>query len=251
MPIWKTPLLALSAVVLIASSVFAADNVRLLTVIFPPVSIDEGDGRLSGLYVETMREAARRVGHSGQFDVLPLARMNEVAAKEPNTIACIARGPERETKYQWIRPYGYDHMVLVTLKGVRYRSFDDLPKTKSLAVSAGSSMEAAAHRHGYENLSVAKTERAAFELLMAKRVDGWVAYRGTALFLLKQMNLQPDAFDFSAPFATMNYYIAASPGTPVETVRAWGEAFDSIVADGTYIALYDRYRDMIEPLAPP
>lgn len=251
MPPWKMPSLVLLALALAVFPARAADGVRLLAVVFPPVAIDEGDGRLSGLYIDTMRDLARRLGHSGAFEVLPLARLNEVAATEPNVIGSIARGPERESKYQWIRPYGYDHIVLVTLKGARYRTFDDLPKTKALAVSAGSSMEAAAHRHGFENLSVVKTERAAADMLISGRADGWVAYRGTASFMLKRLNLGPDAFEFSAPFATMNYYIAASPGTPAPAVRAWGEAFDAMVADGTYARLFERYRGMIEPLAPP
>jgi polar amino acid transport system substrate-binding protein len=228
----------------------AADDVRLLTVIFPPVAIDDGDGKLSGLYVDSMREVAKRVGHSGEIEVMPLARLNEVTKSEKNVVACVARSPEREPNYQWIRQYGYDHMVLITPKGAKYATVGDFPKTKSLGVSIGSSMEAAARRAGFENLTQVKTERANAEMLAAGRIDGWVAYRGTATYLFKQMNAKPEDFEYSAPIATMNYYFAASLSTPAETAEKWGKAFDAMVADGTYDTFYQRYKDMIFPLAP-
>jgi polar amino acid transport system substrate-binding protein len=235
---------------LAAPAANAADEIRLLAVIFPPIAIDEGDGGLSGLYIDSMREIAKRVGHGGEIEVLPLARLNEIAATEKNVIACVARSPERESKYQWIRQYGYDHMVLVTRKGEKFATLDDFPRTRTIGVSIGSSMEAVARRHGHDNLIRANSERANAEMLSAGRIDGWIAYRGTATYMFRRVNLKPGDFEFSEPVATMNYFIAASPGTPIETVQTWGAAFDAIVADGTYGKFYERYKDMIYPLAP-
>lgn len=226
----------------------AADGVRMAGVIFPPVVIDEGGNKLSGLYYDVMKEIAGRLGEKQELEIYPLQRLNEVGKTEKNVILTVGCNPTRVNDYRWLRAYGNDQMVLVTPKTRKGGAIDTYPKDLRIGVGIGSSMEVAAKAAGFTNLIPIRTEKSAADMLAAGRLDGWVAYHGTAVYTFQQENMKADDFEYSSPLTKAVYFIVASNETPKEVSDKWGKAFDAIVADGTYDKYYQKYASMVSPL---
>lgn len=227
----------------------AAPTERLAAPDFPPIAVEERDGRLTGPFPDLMREIARRIGHSGEMEVLPLARLNDIAVAQPNILFAVGRNPWRELSYQWVFCFGTDHLAIISHPRAPIRRIEEATADKTIAVMIGSTMETLAMVTGIGTTVSVRSDELALEMVAAKRVNGWLAYAGSALHLIEKTHRRETDFVFSEPVRPMRYYLGTGLTTPVETVQRWRTAFDSLRADGTYERILAPYAPKVLPCA--
>ncbi|WP_207063233.1 ABC transporter substrate-binding protein [Motiliproteus sp. SC1-56] len=233
---WLLWLLAL------AGCVQGAEPVRLVAAELAPYAYEEA-GQVSGLGVAIMREAARRLGHNGDVDLMPFKRAYQNARQGHHLLMTpVARIAAREGEVQWALRYVDDVFFYVSRAGSAPLNHERARHGASIAVLAGSAPLAVLRAGGVENFSEQTRDIANINLLRVGRVDGWFT---SALLLsaafAENPELDPADFIIGEPVSRHCVYIVASNDTPEAALRPWQSAFEAMQADGTYQTILDRF----------
>ena len=200
------------------------------------------DGKAAGIVPDVVLATAERVGHSGEANfTLPILRSLEMAKEQPNTFVYLTATPDHQPDYTMVFCFLKDRMGGVWKKTRSWKSFDTMPKTSIFGFILGSPAPELLATMGFSNFSPVRMSVQNVEKLIADRIDVWMAYSSAQHYFLQQFGQKSEDFVFSRPLVTTDVCLATSKATSPEVVAKWRNAFKSIVADGTYNAIRQRY----------
>ncbi len=207
----------------------------------PPYVIEQ-DGIGSGPAVELLQPMARAIGIDPTVRIIPFQRAL-IALDQGNTIyPALLRTPQRETRYIWIGEVYADRAVFFTRRSSSaVTNLDAARQLPRISVMRGSELQNMLRSFGLENFETTNSEADNARLLQAERIDGWFALRAVGRATWAELKFSPAELRASEAFATLPFWIAASPNLPKDAVNTMRSVYRAMRADG-------RYRRIVAPL---
>ncbi|MBL4786114.1 MAG: transporter substrate-binding domain-containing protein [Cohaesibacteraceae bacterium] len=236
--------LTLAATLMPGMSAFAsATEVRILTEDFEPFDYME-DGELKGIAVAIVREMNKRVGYTGEIEVLPWKRAYKMTEKIPNVgLFSMARVGSREGKFQWVGPlFAMNETVFIDANSdVKIENLDDLRNVDSVLMQAGGGAQKMSKKAGLENImEVHDAGKLAFMLLKGRTVA--VVMPDVAMaHELKKQGKDSTAVRSVGTYGRLGLYLSFSNATAKDVVKKWEDAYASMVTDGTLAKIRAEY----------
>jgi len=231
-----------------AGAAGAAEPMKLMTIEFAPIfGIKEEGKPLSGFSVEVIQELGRRVTGDTKIEILPVARLQEVATTTPNVLTVVTLTEWRRPLYTWIAEEASDRLVVATPRGKRVVSLDALPKDVELGVLISSTMEKMAREKGFTNVSAVKAEASNLAKLQEGRIGAWLSYASLIQYEAAKAGVAADTFEYSDPVDVVHLYLVTSKDTPEAVYAPYRDAFAAMRKDGGYDAILAKYKGMIQP----
>ena len=243
----RTFLQCLFLALLLVCSGVRATALQAVTEDYPPFSMIQPDGRVTGFSVELVRLLLARAGLVAEPQIMPWARAFAQAQGRPNVlIFSMGRLPEREALFEWVLTLLKTDLCLYSWQG-RVRPVAKLEAARGLQIATvnGDSGERILVEHGFvvgQELQSSAHYSLNLEKLKAGRVDLWIANSAMAYHLVRQAGYDPQR-DLTQVYCIPPYpvYLAASLGTSPETVARLRAAFVTLQQDGTLAELRRRW----------
>lgn len=215
-------------------------------------------GRIEGLNVDVLREAAARLGIAIEFRAMPWRRLESELARPQGTVDCafaMSRTPAREQYLEFgkvaLQPTEYALFVRRddTLPAVG--KLDDLAG-KVIGVRAGFRLPeaiAAGVAQGRWSIAEVPTDAANFQKLALRRIDAVLADGVVGQYTVKQLKLQ-GIVRVAPPLARFDTYIVfrKNKGSPA-LAAAFDRAFRRMRQDGSFTRITSAYlgAPLLEP----
>lgn len=236
----------LFALVLLCTGV-RATALQVVTEDYPPFSMIQPDGRVTGFSVELVRLLLARAQLAAEPQVMPWARAFAQAQERPDVLVfSMARLPEREALFEWVVPLTETNLCLFSWQG-RVRPLANLEAARGLQIATvnGDAGERILLANGFvvgRELQASAHYSLNLEKLKAGRVDLWIANRAVAAYLAHQAGYDPQR-DLAQAYCAPPYplYLAASLGTSPEVMARLRAAFVTLQRDGTLAELQRRW----------
>lgn len=222
-------------------------------VLSPPYSLRDGQGGYRGLHVDLVREALRRMQCEARFVDIPWARAwRELQTGELDMVPGAANTAERQGFALFSRPTNSArNVVFVPMEGrkkFRITRLADIVGTDfRLGVrrdaSYGAEYDQLVSTPAFASrLSFVPSANSALQMMAAGRLDGWVADELTGLMTVTEMGLGKQVVRSALITSDEADLVAFSKATsdPAQ-VQKFNEAIASMVADGSYKKLLERY----------
>ncbi len=203
---------------------------------FPPFEDVDARGQVVGFDVDLAREIGRRldvsvsfipIGFDGLADAVMAARADAVISAFPYD--------ERLTQdVRYSQPYFEAGLVLTTRAGSALASPEQLAGA-TIAVEWGSQGDAWTREQGLSDIVRTETPDAALDAVLSGRADAAVVDAVTAALFPK-----PGLTILAPPLVSEPYVIVLSRHAP-KLAEAVDDALGSIIADGAWTALAERY----------
>ncbi|WP_404426421.1 substrate-binding periplasmic protein [Thalassospira australica] len=224
-------------------SKITARTVKIYTEDFAPFNYATEDG-LTGAGADMVREMAKRLGHDGNFEILPWKRALQIVKAKPGTaVFSMVRTSERENEYKWVGPILVTRgwLYKMTSSSLEIRELDDARKVAAIGVQAGGAAERMLHEQGFNNLAALYTPGNALQLLASDRIDLWEASDLVMEHQRRKFELAASEIEPVIGLGTYRLYLAFSPQTPDFVVRPWQMALEELCRDGTFAAIGRKY----------
>ena len=216
------------------SYIKAEEVLRVVTENWRPYSYEENK-TAKGSATEVIRKVLEKANIQYKIRVYPWARAYKIATEEKNVlIYAIARTPERENNFKWVRPItAPDNTYLYKLserKDIIINTLDDAKKYQ-IGVIRKSVYHQFLTKHGFlDNLQVVAKQGLNHKKLLTKRIDLWAEGESNLQAEIKG-KIPNDSFcRFEKAFLLFSspYYMAFSKSTPDEIVDKVKSAFDQL-----------------------
>lgn len=229
------------------SSILLAENLKFLSVDFPPYTYQTPTGGAGAMY-DVVQEISKRLKTPAAIEFVPWTRARFEAENKPNiAIMPLARTAEREHLYTWLIHVLDDPYVLITLKNSKFDiSSFKTAKDLKIGILAGSVADVLLRKMGFTNLELGSTDIQNVKKLKLGRIDAWVApYSCRGRYVLEG-GLGDKDLRAGLELTILHEYLGASKSLDAETVKEWQKAFASMKKDGSYAAIMKKYG--IKPL---
>ncbi len=231
---------------LLHSPAHAVDEVRLLaaeTAFFCVAKGVPGSGEATGFACEVVREMARRAGHSGRFEMVPMARAMFVGAAAKNVlIVPVGRIAHRENLYQWTVKIFEDDFVVVA---PRHSKVDISTVAACTHLKIGMVRNGAAFHLAEEakwsGMRLVAHDVSNARKLHAGRLDAWLSTWNGILAAQASAGLDPKALRRGVVVRRVEAYVAGSRDLDPAIGEKWRAVFNEMVRDGTYQRLLQKY----------
>jgi ABC-type amino acid transport substrate-binding protein len=216
--------------------------------IFQPFFMDVA-GQLSGLNVDIIAEAARRIGIEVEFHQMPFKRLElELSRGEDSTIDCGFGLGQTEARKQMMT-FGQ-----VAIHKTEYVLFvrDEKPGVTTTSDLTG---KVIGMRSGYRLPDIIKdgdlsgrwhidevgSDEVNFKKLLLKRVDAVLSNRDVGLFTIRAMKL--DGIRYLSPALSRfnNYMVFPKAERSNQLANAFDHALAAMTSDGTIRRMHEKY----------
>jgi len=218
-------------------------EVQMLTEEYPPVTFMK-NGKVAGFVTDVVREIIARQGIPDSIRLTSWDAAYKVALSNPNVVLfSTERTEKREKLFQWVGPVGKNSAIFYTKKGsgIRINSLEEARKMAAIATTTDWFTEQYLQGKGFTNLVSSPLPVTNVKQLMDGEVQISIFTDITIPEIVKNAGYSMD--DLEPVFTVSNtyFYIAISLGTPLDTVKKWQSALDSLKADGTFEKIYRSY----------
>lgn len=213
---------------------------------YPPYSLLDEKGNLTGFNPDIINEIAKRQGFSVNLVPTPMNAIFDSLDKSNKglIVTGISRNPEREAKYELSSTYGYGQDAIVTkADNTAVNTFEDLKNVKVGVQEGSASADDIIKLQGENspNTILKKTTFLSLQGLARGELDAVIDDKGLLQYYVKSMP------DLKVRYSTQGDYFA-----PYEMVMV-GKKGDkaiidkvnaglkAIVADGTYAKIYEKW----------
>jgi polar amino acid transport system substrate-binding protein len=215
----------------------------MLTEEYPPVTFMK-DGKVTGFVTDVVREIIARQGIPDNIRLTSWDEAYNTALNKPDVVLfSTERTEKREKLFQWVGPVGKNSAIFYAKKGsgIRINSLEDARKIAAIATTTDWFTEQFLKSKGFTNLVSSPLPVTNVKQLMNGEVQISIFTDITIPEIVK--NAGYGMADLEPVFTVSNtyFYIAVSPGTPVEVVKKWQSVLDGLKADGTFEKIYRRY----------
>ncbi len=206
------------------------------------------EGRFSGINVEVLLEAARRIGIRMEFRLLPFKRLkSELARSRESGVSCafaFSRTPRREQFLEFGKvPLNVtDYTLFVRGADQRFTTLNDL-EGKTIGVRAGFRLPdtvAEGAAAGRWRLDEASSDQVNFQKLAMRRIDAVLADKTIGLYTVRH---RPDEVRLLAPSVMRfeTYLVFAKSHDAPALAAAFDGALDAMQQDGTVDRIMAAY----------
>jgi polar amino acid transport system substrate-binding protein len=218
---------------------------KLLTEENPPLNYTEGK-KLTGMATEVVQEMGRRAKIKLDFEVMAWGKAYEKAQADKETcLYATARLANRENLFRWVGPIAANTWGLFALGGFKpeIKSLDDAKPYRIGGVARDAKTEFL-RQWGVTNISEVEDDRRnpgrlTLNRKEAQKIDLWI----TSVANAKQV-----AEKAKVPGVKLVYrvreeesFLACSPRTSAETLKALAAALDGMKKDGAYTKIIKAY----------
>lgn len=226
------------------SGLLWAQSLTIYTEIAPPNQFLDGNGVLTGYYVELVREIQKRTGNADPIQVVPWVRgYNEVQSRPNVLLFSVVRSKEREPLFQWVGPAAesaFSFYVRADSK-VEIHRLKDAKKLSLIGVYKEDIRDQFLTRAGFTNLDRSLDMETMVKKLMAGRIDAMVGAAEGIAQITQSAGFHAGDVKGIFSFMKVQTYLAFSRGTPTKAVRAWQRALDAMKKDGTFEVIFRKY----------
>lgn len=225
-----------------------AQPLQVVTEDFPPYQF-ERDGKLGGMAVDVARELLKEAGLNAEIKLYPWARAYQLAQGEPNVlIFSIARTPQREALFKWIgtiTPYRVYLWRLAERPELQVHNLDEAKRFMVGGVYQDvkpEHLKTQGFREG-TNLELAPSDDINIRKLFARRIDLLPFDEINFIYKLSLLSHKPSEVTrvLLLDGISNDLYIAASLGTPDETVQRLRDALATLKRSGRYEQIKAAY----------
>ncbi len=231
---------------IIAAAIFAAiflafalsgapPKLRVITEDFSPYNYVE-DGEVMGPATQIVKEIMMRIGVKTEIEVMSWDEGYNIALTTPNVaIYSTLRTSLREDKFKWVGPIATARTVFFkpAFTSATIADLDSAKSLPSICVMKEDAMYQLLESRGFTNLVAYPNDIECVRKLATGEVAAWIGLDNSLEFMAERAGVDPEAIRQDYVISTDPMYIAFSKGTSDETVRAWQDALDAMMADGT------------------
>lgn len=219
----------------------------IITEEWPPYNYSE-EGELKGVSVEIMKTVLKELGRSDAIQVYPSERAKKMLDTLPNTIFfSLFRTKEREPRYKWIGPIGFDAIYFYQRKGDprQINSMEDARKVPLIACRQAGLVYDTLQKGGFKNLDAkAHSSQQIYFKLLKGRSDLAISDSPLGVqYFLKKEGLAPDSLtQTSVMVARSDLYIVGSLDIPDAEITRWQQTLLRLRDNGTIEKIYREYQ---------
>ena len=204
---------------------------------FPPFESLEG-GKIVGIEVEIVEQAARKLGVTADFQQMDFESVlpGVQAGKFDMGMSGITITEERQKNALFTQPYFMASQAIVVLTDSPITCKADLTG-KTISVQTGTTAEEYCMENGYK-VQAFQANNDASSALITGKVDAWVVDNEVAVALTAQLGGQAKVLDEAM---TQEPYAFAFAKGSDELVKAFDGALGELMQDGTVEAIFEKY----------
>ena len=234
----------------------AGEPLQMRTLENPPLAFIDTNGDVTGILVESIREAVRRTGHEVEFQIYPWKRvLKEVG--DGNADAAFNAG-KTESRQVWGR---YHDSVLIDETYVFFasepmtlsRDLDEAPELRvgiQLGYYYGERFDRMLQDPPFRSLEVAQTIPRNLTLLRAGRTHVFIGDLLPTMHYIKELGLEDEIHIVREKGSGLPLVVSTSPtyvafsrqSVDPAYVQAFYEALQSVKADATFDAILKSYQ---------
>ena len=211
---------------------------------YPPLTYTLEDGTSTGFVTDLVKEINRRMGNQETILTLDWNLVYQNALVNPNVVLfSMAQTEERAPLFHWVGPVIQTRASFYknAASNLAVPSLEYAKKVQKIATTSSWWMEQRLIDEGFENLvSYGSPEKCVDELLKGN-VELSVFTDLTVGDIVQNAGYDMDQLQDVLLLESRNVYIGISKGTSPEYLDAFQKAYDSIVMDGTYAQIHERY----------
>ena len=210
-----------------------------------PTEYLDDNGELTGFSVDVVRELQKRVGHTGDIELVPWIRAYREALYRPNIVLFTAsRNAEREEKFHWITQLTRREPTFFSTadRSLSIASLDDAKTLSGIGVVRGGNRERYLQQLDFNNLDSAATEGQNLKKLLSGRIDLVFMSPVELAANAREEGMSPKDFKAVLPvYSNDSYIIMSKNGTSAETIEKWKSAARAIKEDGTFANIAQKW----------
>lgn len=209
----------------------------------PPYVIRSSHGKPSGVAIEIMEEAARRLKEPLTIELMPLARaLTQTAHRKDVLLIPPVRSSQREHLYYWVTPILDEEFVIVSDRNAHPTplTLKDLPSLKVGTLRHSFGQYLLKQRLNLASQTVATEDLNALKLQRG-RIDAWAAAWNVILYNQQTGGFSIDEIVKGESLMRTQLFIAASKDFPFTEGRRWQAVIDQMRHDGTLARIIRQY----------
>ena len=218
---------------------------KLITQDWAPYNYRE-NRELKGFSVEIVREIMKELKVEYEIILLPHARGQIVADREPNILMFSRfRTPKREKKYKWIGPISESNIYFYKRKSDPriFRTLADAKKVEIVTSLPSGLIHSFLIKNGFKNIIGSTTIAGHFLQLVNNRVD--LVANTTPIgmtYYLKKANIPISTVE-QTPIKILEFplYISCSKSIPDHVIGKWQKALDKVKSSEKYEQIHNKY----------
>ena len=223
-----------------------ANQIKLMTEIFPPYQFKNADGKLVGISVEIVKAIQKELNDNSKIKVYPWNRGVKILEHKKNSaLFSMMRTPKRENRYKWVGPLASLKLVFFKREDfiLKLNSIDDAKKVKKIGVTKEMPNYQILKSLKFNNLDVLNSnDTANIKKLVKKRINLWLSVRAAGIYSSIKMGYK----DIIVPIdnivlAKGDLYIAFNKQTDDEVINKWQKALDKLKQNGIIKKIIYKY----------
>ena len=221
----------------------SAHAVVVIAAEVPPFVIRSYQGAPSGMAIEVLEEAARRLDEPLTFELMPMARALIQTRHRPDVLLLPpVRSPQRESQFLWITPLLDEAFVLVSHRQHHPAplTIEELP-AQTIGVMRGSYGQSLIQSIAETRVEPVAAEANNANKLALGRIQGWAVAWNTARYTQQQAGLPLASLVRGETLQRTAIYLAAHPDFPPKEAARWRKAIQAMRRDGSLANIIKQY----------
>jgi polar amino acid transport system substrate-binding protein len=218
---------------------------KLLTEENPPLNYTENQ-KVAGMATEVVREMGRRAKITLDFEMMAWNKAYEKAQADKETcLYSTARLPNRENAFKWVGPIAANKWGLFALGGFKpeIKSLNDAKPFRIGGVARDAKTEFL-RQWGVTNIVEVEDDRLnpgklTLNRKEAQKIDLWITSVGSAKRVAERAKVPGVKLVYLA--REEESFLACSPRTSPDTLKALAAALNGMKKDGTYAKIIKAY----------
>ncbi|NOQ29573.1 MAG: transporter substrate-binding domain-containing protein [Helicobacteraceae bacterium] len=238
-------------IVLLYTSLFANDVIKIYTEHYPPYNMKNKDGKLVGSSIEVLDAVLKKMNSSQSVKDVKLrswAKSYAIAQKIDNAMVfSTTKTSTREPLFKWVGPIATATVGVIALKSkkINIKKVSDFNKYKigavlkdigeTLLLEAGVSKNSIQYVKGEDAINIS------FNKMKKNRIDMFVYNINVALANAKMEGFDVNKYEIVYTLKVGYQYFAFKKNTDDKIIKKWQSALDAIKKDGTYDKIHSKY----------
>ncbi|KAJ8743073.1 substrate-binding periplasmic protein [Aeromonas veronii] len=220
-----------------------AQAIVLVAAELPPYVIQSSHGKPSGVGIEIMEEAARRLKEPLTIELMPLPRALTQTIHRPDVLMIPpVRSSQREHLYQWVTPILDEQFLIVSDRRFHPKALksSDLKNLDVGVLRYSFGQHLLKQRIGIRGETVADEQLNAHKLHRG-RIDAWVAAWNVILYAQQQDKRSSQQLVRGEVLMNTQLFLAAHKDFPFKQAQRWQAVIDEMRHDGTLARIIRQY----------
>lgn len=206
-------------------------------------------GNLTGSSVETIEAMMEEIGRQESILLNNWTQAYNQTLLVPNSVIfSTARTESRETMFHWVGPLCQKSYCFFTKtgSGLSLSSLNDAKQLNAVGVPEGWASQSELEDNGFTNIKTGLTPALVFQMLMDGTVDAAVLNDIAIDYLAEELGYSSSDVQNALTLSSGQTWMAFNIDTKSEYLQEWEDAFNSVVAKGTFKAIWKKWYPDVE-----